>query len=88
MAAPDYVPTLFKKPLASRGASTDRFTPTNRVLNRISTHSDRLLLRLSLVAAKVALPFWSMNLTLAPRQNWCAAMSGMRARHQRFDHRS
>lgn len=77
---------LLQKPLAFEGASTDEYTPTNRVLNRISTHSDRLLLRLSLVAAKVALPFWSMNLTLAPRQNWCAAMSGMRPRRHRFDY--
>ena len=27
MAAPDYVPIFFKKPLASRGASTDEYTP-------------------------------------------------------------
>jgi hypothetical protein len=27
MAASDYVPMLFKKPLASRGASTDEYTP-------------------------------------------------------------
>jgi len=27
MAASDYVPIFFKKPLASRGASTDEYTP-------------------------------------------------------------
>ena len=27
MAAPDYVSLLFKKPLASRGASTDEYSP-------------------------------------------------------------
>lgn len=29
MAASDYVPTFFKKPLALGGASTDEYTPTS-----------------------------------------------------------
>jgi mRNA interferase RelE/StbE len=55
-------------------------------VSRRVIHSDRLLSRLSLAAAEVALPFWSMNLTLAPRQNWCAAISGSRRRRHRFDY--
>ena len=33
MAASDYVPIFFNKPLASRGASTDEYTPQFNLAN-------------------------------------------------------
>jgi hypothetical protein len=50
MAASDYVPIFFKKPLASRGASTDEYTPqSNKEFNGIGAmanlhHSRAVLL--------------------------------------------